>query len=174
MGSQHQHCPLVCCVGEVPCDNDDPETENEYLEAKAILDFAPNRLGHSLLLPPVLQHTLLHKKIPVESCPTSNVMTLELARCHSGSILQGLKTHPQLADWIENFHPFSIGTDDPGVFHTNPTKELLLVQKAFDLDSNRLSQIVVMSMDHAFCIDETRRLVKERIENRIIHLSNLS
>jgi len=44
-------------------------------------------------------------------------MTLELAKHLSGSILDGLKMHPQLASWIQKDHPFSIGTDDPGVFH---------------------------------------------------------
>lgn len=140
------------------------------MEAKEILDFVPDRLGHSLLLPPILQQTLLDKKIPVESCPTSNVMTLELAQCYSGSILEGLKSHPQLADWIVKFHPFSIGTDDPGVFHTNATKELMLVQKAFDLDTTRLCKIVVESLDHVFCNETTKKLVKERIERRIREL----
>jgi adenosine deaminase len=127
------------------------------------LDFGPDRIGHALLLPPSLQKYLSASGIPVESCPTSNVMTLELAKHCSGSLLEGLKQHPQLENWIQTGHSISIGTDDPGVFHTNATKELMLVQKAFNVDKQRLRKIVLESMDHAFCSDDTMRVVHRRI-----------
>jgi adenosine deaminase len=98
-------------------------------------------------------------------------MTLELAKCYSGSLLEGLRTHPQLSSWIKKSHPFSIGTDDPGVFHTNATKELMLVQKAFDLEAKTMYGIVLDSMDHAFCNSETRKMVKARLEQRVEQLS---
>lgn len=154
--------------GEIACRNEDQGVHDDvYLEAKSILEFGPDRLGHALLLPPSLQKMLLEKKIPVESCPTSNVMTLELANHHSGNLLEGLKAHPQLAEWIKKSHPFSIGTDDPGVFNTNNTKELVLLQKAFDMPLQELGNIMLSSMDHAFCSDMTRNTLKLRLLERV-------
>ena len=95
-------------------------------------------------------------KIPVESCPTSNVMTLELAKHFDGSLLDGLREHPQLENWLQTKHPISIGTDDPGVFHTTATKELLLLQKAFHLDKTDLQRISLDSINQAFCSEATK------------------
>lgn len=94
-------------------------------------------------------------------------MTLELAQHHSGSLLEGLKTHPQLASWLESAHPLSIGTDDPGVFNTTGTKEILLVQQAFKLEGKKLCEIVTGSCDQAFCNAETKILLKKRLVDRI-------
>ena len=149
---------------EIPCEEHSEKTRPAYEEAEAVLEFRPDRLGHALLLPPSLQEKLADFKIPVESCPTSNVMTLELARHHSGSLLDGLRQHPQLCSWLQNGHPLSIGTDDPGVFHTSPTKELMLLQKAFGLERTDLVKIVKQSMEQAFCSDKTRKIIQERIQ----------
>lgn len=150
---------------EVPCNDNDPRTNVFFEEAKAILEFCPDRLGHALLLPLTLQTLLSEKKIPVESCPTSNVMTLELAKHCSGSLLEGLTKHPQLENWLRAKHPISIGTDDPGVFHTNPTKELMLLQKAFHVDRDGLERIIFSSVENSFCDGETRRLVQRRLKD---------
>lgn len=94
-------------------------------------------------------------------------MTLELAKQYSGNLLDGLKTHPQLESWILHKHPFSIGTDDPGVFNTNATKELLLMQKAFAFNKQELADIVLQSIDQAFCDIETRLQLQNRLKSRI-------
>jgi adenosine deaminase len=146
----------------------DEGTATAYQEAKSVLEFGPDRLGHALLLPPSLQFLLKEKKIPVESCPTSNVMTLELAKHCSGSLLEGLWKHPQLQTWLETKHPISIGTDDPGVFDTNPTKELMLLQKTFSVPRATLKRILLESMDHAFCNDETRRQIQTQMRERLM------
>ena len=152
--------------GEIPCEDDQASTKVAYDEVKAILDFKPDRLGHALLLPPSLQTVLKALQIPVESCPTSNVMTLELAKHFSGKLLDGVRRHPQLDDWITNGHPISINTDDPGIFDTDPTKELILLHEAFDdVSIDHLFDIVMKSIDQAFCDDETKDTIKERISN---------
>ena len=141
--------------GEIPCAKADHETETDsdgeaWKEAKCILKFHPDRLGHALLLPPDLQKELANASIPIETCPTSNVMTLELNtntnnkikkngqidndhdRQHDhGNLIDGLKQHPILMEWISQNHPICICTDDPGIFDTTLTKELYLLYKAF-------------------------------------------
>jgi adenosine deaminase len=111
---------------EVPCTDDDQNSQ-AYKDAQAILDFGPARLGHALILPPSLQQQLAKLKIPVETCPTSNVMTTELVEKSSGgSLVDGVKRHPQLQKWLQDKHPLCICTDDPGVFDTNATQEFVL------------------------------------------------
>jgi adenosine deaminase len=150
---------------EVPSSDDDKDSK-AYRDAEAILDFRPDRLGHALLLPPSLQEKLEGLKIPVETCPTSNVMTLELAEKSSGgSLLEGMARHPQLRGWLlDTNHPLAISTDDPGVFHTTPTKELVLLQKAYHLKLQDLQKIVLGSVDYAFAKAEMKRIVKERMK----------
>jgi len=157
-------------LGEVPCGNSVDETEPKlskaYEEAMAVLRFQPDRLGHALLLPDSLQCMLDESRIPIETCPTSNVMTLELATCFQGNLIEGLKRHPRLKNWLETDYPISVSTDDSGVFHTDPTKELLLMAVAYNLDEGALKKIVLASMDHAFCDDATKSALVMMIRRR--------
>jgi adenosine deaminase len=149
------HCAEIRCGGDDDsiCKDSsyNPLTDSERVaraEAEAILlheVFVPDRLGHALLLPPSLQTQLLLRKIPVETCPTSNVMTLELASstssavshrpdndgatsvAHREGLEEGMRRHPQLSGWLRHDHPIAICTDDPGVFGTNLTREWELV-----------------------------------------------
>lgn len=160
---------------EVPCGSDDDAIETESIirareEAVAILKFRPDRLGHALLLPPSLQATLDELRIPVETCPTSNVMTLELNKLVEGNLIHALRQHPTLHHWLQTNHPLAVGTDDPGVFDTTATKELLLVAAACKIDRMRLASLVLDSMDYAFCDNSTRGKVKEQMVQRIDEL----
>jgi adenosine deaminase len=159
--------------GEVPIPNEInggevDRSSRAYKDAKAILDFHPDRLGHALLLSSDLQKQLLGAKIPVETCPTSNVMTLELnEKSSDGSLLEGMNKHPQLKSWLETSHPIVVCTDDPGVFDTSATKELILIQQALHVTIDTLKNIIVKSMDYAFCSQEIKDLVKGRIRERM-------
>jgi adenosine deaminase len=157
---------------EVPCGNDDSAHETQSIinareEAAAILEFRPDRLGHALLLSPSLQTTLDKLRIPVETCPTSNVMTLELAKLADGDLIHALQQHPALHHWLRTNHPLAIGTDDPGVFDTTATKELLLIAAACKVDQRRLASLVLDSMDYAFCDPLTREQIKAQMGQRI-------
>lgn len=152
---------------EVPCSDED-KNSNAYKDANTILEFVPDRLGHALLLPSTLQKKLENLRIPVETCPTSNVMTLELAeKSFGGSLLEALSRHPQLKRWLlDTKHPLAISTDDPGVFHTTPTKELILLQQAYGLTLEDLKRIVLQSVDYAFASQKTKFLIKQRMKDR--------
>ena len=175
--------------GEIPCDATLHPTA--YREASDMLDFGPDRLGHAVLLPPDLLHRLEQLQIPVETCPTSNVMTLELHhqeqhehqqqngdKSQHGDLVHGLRQHPSLQYWLRvcnkkesnnnnTFYPLTIGTDDPGVFDTTATQELWLLATAFQLDRQQLGRIIVDSVRYAFCDVATQTLVHERIRERV-------
>ena len=115
----------------------------------------------------------MQQPIPIECCPTSNVMTLELALHHGGNLIGGLKMHPQLQKWIERKYPFSINTDDSGIFCTNLTKEYLLVAKVFGLHENDLADIAIRAVDHIFDKPKRDALI-DLMANRIEKLKNQS
>lgn len=61
---------------------------------------------------------------PIEICPTSNFMTLNL---------KSYADHPQFRRLFALDYPISINTDDRGIFATSMTEELLHVKNAFSL-----------------------------------------
>lgn len=112
--------------------------------------------------------TLDKKKIPVECCPTSNVMTLELAKHVEGDLVHGLRRHPRLKHWIESKYPISINTDDPGVFDTDSTKEFILLAEAFDIqDPQIIVNIVENSVDQIFESKDFKQQLRKSISERM-------
>ncbi|KAL7547001.1 hypothetical protein ACHAWF_010321 [Thalassiosira exigua] len=179
--------PVAIHCGEVPTGSNELEEDLEllkaYQEASAIIEFKPDRLGHALLLPDSLIEKLWQQPIPIECCPTSNVMTLELALHRGGNLIDGLKMHPQLGKWLEGgddiieqknsrlpgrtrnrSYPISVNTDDSGLFCTNLSKELFLVAAAFDLCENKLAGIMLDAVAHSFCSDDIKSIVRTHIE----------
>lgn len=164
--------PIAIHCGELPMGSNefekDPALLKAYQEAASIIQFKPNRLGHALLLSDSLMETLSQQQsIPIECCPTSNVMTLELALHHEGNLIDGMKMHPQLGKWLKNGYPISINTDDSGLFCTNLTKENLLVAKAYNLGETQLGNITIDSIEHIFDSGETKSRLRMDLRERI-------
>lgn len=168
------HCAEISCGNDDKI-NDDERQRQAYKEAQDMLSFGPDRLGHALLLPPSLSQEMKAKGIPVETCPTSNVMTLELAKRVEdyGNLIHGLQQHPGLLEWIDSRHPLCICTDDPGVFDTNLTKELYFLARAFDLSQQDVARLVLASTRHLFCDSETKQLTHTRMKQRIERMIQL-
>ncbi|GMI27505.1 hypothetical protein TeGR_g8788, partial [Tetraparma gracilis] len=139
-------------------------------EMEEIINFRPDRLGHALFLPEACVKMLESDPIPIEACPTSNVMTLELAQPGGGgsgggeddseAVVEGLKKHPTLKHWLDTGYPISISTDDSGVFNTDSTNELVVLCNAFGLDEWLITGLVWASLDHVF---EQNRRVRSRL-----------
>jgi adenosine deaminase len=107
------------------------------------LDFGqPHRIGHGVRAfeDPVLVEQLAKQGVHLEFCPTSNL--------HLGVIatIDQLPVRQALAAGI----PFSINTDDPGVFQCSMISELRLVQQAFSLSEADLGRIFQDSLLAAF------------------------
>lgn len=113
-------------------------------------------------------HTLDNIRIPVECCPTSNVMTLELAKHFKGDLVHGLRRHPRLKDWIDSEYPISINTDDPGIFNTNSTNELVLLAEAFEIkEPNIIKNIIEQSVEQIFESEEVKESLRVLIQKRM-------
>ena len=147
-------CYIVFHKGEVPYTNGN----NYEKEACDVLQFRPDRLGHALFLPPTISNELYRDPIPIECCPTSNTMTLELnfpnikdqTIENAGDMVHGLKQHPQLSEWIQKNYPLSICTDDSGIFHTNCSLEYYRFMKAFDIHPKDVGNIAMGTIEHIF------------------------
>lgn len=63
-------------------------------ELLEVIAFRPERLGHAVLLGEEVRQALLalDPRIPIEVCPTSNLLTMTLS--HHGE-------HPTVRGWIE-------------------------------------------------------------------------
>jgi adenosine deaminase len=155
---------------------DDPNNHHDdnrrrYKEAAAMLHFQPDRLGHAVLLPPSLQALLKQLQIPVETCPTSKVTTTSINSNSTTTVLSWRNHHADLKDWLEQGHPLAICTNDPAIFDTTATQELCLVLDAFfgihDKHQQAATKLVLQSMNYAFCDPTTKRLVQERMHERI-------
>jgi len=170
--------PVAIHCGEVPCAENEngslgqaPELVKAYKEAMAILKFRPDRLGHALLLPDVAMEQLSSNPIPIEACPTSNIMTLELNSHHDGCLVEGLRMHPRLRQWLEAEYPISLNTDDSGLFCTNATQELLLFAEAYHVGEDVLSRIIVDSLSHIFdSSNAVQSKLSDRVQKRIKYI----
>ena len=162
-------------IGEVPAELDGTEERQQrHSEIESILQFRPDRLGHALLIPNDLWPALQSSGIPVECCPTSNVMTIDLADgIHSSTdkLTEGLQRHPHLKTWLESDYPMSCSTDDFGVFDTTPSQELFLLRRAFGLGMDRLWKIGMDSIDHAFCDNELKGRLKLAMKTKSVGTS---
>jgi adenosine deaminase len=79
-----------------------------------------------------------------------------------------LKRHPRLKSWIENRYPISINTDDPGIFNTNSTLELVLLAEAFDLKNpDIIVKIIENSIEHIFESSAFKQQFKKNISHRV-------
>ncbi|KAJ3648715.1 hypothetical protein Zmor_020494 [Zophobas morio] len=129
-------------------------------EVDQILRFEPDRIGHGTFIHPKYGGfqegwTLYKQKIiPLECCLTSNVLC---------GTVQCYKEH-HLQEWIKNSLPFSLCTDDKGVFGISLSKELALAKKYFELSREHLWKITYDTVDYSFASNEEKKTLKEILE----------
>ena len=112
-------------------------------DTASILSFRPERLGHALLLSESDFENLRFAPIPIELCPTSNVMTLRIPK-------SDMSMHPTMRTLIENNYPVSISTDDSTVFNTTSSNELYKAACACELDEAGVVALAKAAWSHGF------------------------
>ncbi|ENN70705.1 hypothetical protein HUJ04_005248 [Dendroctonus ponderosae] len=129
------------------------KNDDEVLE---ILKFNPDRLGHGTFLHPnyggsaEIWKLYLAQNIPVECCMTSNVICLSATSYD--------KHHVQ--EWIKEQLPFSIATDDKGVFKTTLSNEFQLLYDNFKCSQLKLWEICNNSIEYSFASNEEKAFLK--------------
>ncbi len=120
--------------------------------------FKPDRLGHTYFFNDNhINETIAHK-IPVEFCPSSAKLTLQL---------NSYKNIPWNKYYDNNsglLHFICINTDDTLLFNTDITQECLEICLAFDLSVKDLKAIYLSTVDFIFETDEKfRENLREKI-----------
>ncbi|RZC41919.1 adenosine deaminase-like protein, partial [Asbolus verrucosus] len=125
-------------------------------EVVEILNFKPHRIGHGIFLHPSfggsdeIWSLYCQTKIPLECCLTSNVLC---------GTRKSYKKH-HLQEWINSSLPFTLCTDDKGIFCTSLSRELLLAATHLNLNSRDLWQISFNSIDYTFASDEEKNFLQ--------------
>ena len=93
------------------------------------------RVGHGLsaMLDPELMARLADNQVPVECCPTSNVLTRRF--------IKRLEDHP-LPLFMENGINACVNTDDPAIFGVDLVDEFMNVQNFMGVDRARVGQLI--------------------------------
>eukprot|EP00899_Mesostigma_viride_P005255 jgi/Mesvir1/14730/Mv05378-RA.1 len=160
-------------------------------EAREIMEFGPDRVGHAVCLDEALAGQLRRQRIPVELNVTSNVLTMpHLARCAccaSGTAcdpntsacsrcngwteqegapapcLCSIQGHPLRSFVEDETYPLCVCTDDPGIFCTSVSLELVRVARAFQLSRPALVRLMYRALGMLFDRRAARR-VKDKLD----------
>ncbi|CAH8447425.1 unnamed protein product [Schistosoma turkestanicum] len=120
----------------------------------------PDRLGHGIFLTNSDENSILAKeivlksKIPLELCLTSNVKS---------KTIEDYESH-HLNYWVDKKHPICICTDDKGLFNCTLSGEFQLSVERCSLNTEQLYQILMDSVNMAFCNENIKKQLSQRIK----------
>lgn len=119
------------------------------------IELGAKRIGHGIrsFEDPALISVLKEKKIPLETCFTSNLQTKAIAN-------QG--SYP-LPFYLEQGLIATVNTDNMTVSGTNLRREYNLLKAVFGLSENTLRRIAYNAADAAFLSPEQKDVLKNRI-----------
>lgn len=120
------------------------------------------RIGHGIaaVRSSALMNTLAVRRIPLEVCPTSNLLTsaLDIQRNAAHSRLED---HP-LRKLFRQGVPVTLSTDDPAMFHTSLLEEYAAALR-MGLTLNDLFAINRCGFEHAFLPDRARNALLAKL-----------
>ena len=128
-----------------------PEKVREAVELLGV-----ERIGHGIaaIHDPSLMDLLADRRIPLEICPGSNILTGALARQLSQPAAS-IESHP-LPQLLRHGIPVTLSTDDPTMFHTDLGAEYHNAHR-MGLSEPELSSLLQASFTHAFAFGESRK-----------------
>jgi adenosine deaminase len=120
------------------------------------------RLGHGVrcLEDPVLVDLLRERQIPLEVCPTSNVL---LGVCDS------LERHP-LPRLLDAGLYVTLNTDDPPMFNTTLTEEYRRCAETFGFSIHQISVLILNAFCAAFLPETERDVLIKQVEHELDQL----
>ena len=124
------------------------------------LKLGAKRIGHGVraIEDADLVATLGEKKIPLETCFTSNLQT---------KAVKNAEKYPLQAFWEQGL-AVTVNTDNMTVSGTDLVTEYRLLQKAFGLSEAALQQIAYNAADAAFLPDQQKETLKKQIAEKFV------
>jgi adenosine deaminase len=128
-----------------------PESVSDALEHLGV-----ERIGHGVraIEDPSLVADLAARGTVLEVCPGSNVAL---------GLYPSYADHP-IARLREAGVKVTVSTDDPPFFHTDMTREYEELARAFGWDEADFAALNRVALEAAFCDDDTRARIAERLE----------
>ena len=120
-------------IGELP-------DEECLKENDLIIEYKPTRLGHFNFRSKEQEERVLNERIPLELCPTSNILTMNLSNLIDHHFHQ-FYTHR---------HPLVICTDDSGLMNCSLSSELFDIAQTFHLNQQHLYEFLLQSSELIF------------------------
>lgn len=133
------------------------EVHNEA-EARAMLDFRPDRVGHAACMTRDIEKRLIESGICVEVCLTSNLITQSV---------ESLEHHPLVTVLAQAGQSYSICTDDSGIFRTSLSEEFALLGAADCLPNASLSSITTCAIAHSFAPENLKTKLRTRLRDQV-------
>lgn len=135
--------------------------EHEGPEAirSAIEHCGAERIAHGIRAvdDPALMEELRERKLPLDVTPMSNVRL---------GAVPSLKEHP-LPLLLDAGLEVTLGTDDPALFDTDPSREYEAVSEAFGLGPDVLAGFARTAVDCAFLSSSERESLRARLESAL-------
>ncbi|KAH8883376.1 Metallo-dependent hydrolase [Thozetella sp. PMI_491] len=129
------------------------ETKHGYGELELLLSYEPERLGHVIYITPEIKQEIVHRKLGIEICLTTNVV---------GKHVESYTKH-HLQEWLQEDCPIALCTDDVGVVESPSSNEYFLAGLHLSLPLERLWQIALGAIDCAFVSEEEKELCRKRL-----------
>ena len=116
---------------------------------KAVELLGAERIGHGLSADqdPALLALLAERRIPLEVCPTSNVCT---------GLVPSIEQHP-LPRFLESGVCITLNSDDPALFGVSLEDELNLLDTAFGLSAEAITEICANAVCASFDAEDAKR-----------------
>ncbi|CAF1144344.1 unnamed protein product [Adineta steineri] len=134
-------------IGELP----DEECLNEN---NLIINYKPTRLGHFNFRTNEQEQRVIKEKIPLELCPTSNLLTMKLTNL----------TEHHFNLFYKNKHPLAICTDDSGLMNCCLSSEIFDLVQTFNLTKQEIYDFMLQTCNLIFdknMIDFCQKKLKE-------------
>jgi adenosine deaminase len=123
----------------------------------AILDLQAERIGHGVRAAedPELIDYLLEKQVPLEVCVTSNLKT---------KVFKNLEEHPFDYMYKKGLN-VSVNSDDPPMFGSNITGELILLHEKLNYSLNDLGVLTKKAIRASFLETTEKEIYDRKVDN---------
>jgi adenosine deaminase len=114
------------------------------------------RIGHGVrcLEDPEIVAELVDRQVPLEVCPTSNVMT---------GVVTSIEEHP-LPRLLEAGLNVTLNSDDPGMFASPVVGEYRKARQVFGFDDERLAALARAGVRASFADDDVKAAIERDID----------
>lgn len=124
----------------------------------AALKFGAKRIGHGVRIceDPELVKYVKENNIPLEMCPNSNRQT---------KAVDDMSKYP-LRQYLDAGIKVTINTDDMAICRTTLQNEYDYIQKMYGLTEEEKKQLLLNAVDAAFCSEDFKQVLKDKILNK--------